>query len=339
MADIFKNIQDTNQVSDIISANILKRAAKRKDKTRPLVVMLGENHHQANHAASNFRIIETLQQHIAPYAINYGYEVPHTSSLHALRRILSFRSTNDNLKASLESALGSLDSSNSYHAWLSIAADPRNGMPLIDQVLTYRLLSAGSPMIYGDLPTVEPSEDLGLEGLGFLDENDGVFKKCLSYFRNKPKGTDAISPASYLGVHLRNLAMRDRAAECIDLNKPEIFIQVCGNFHVGGNVIFPDSISLSTLFQRAGFETYGVIRPTSESLNDYFSSAKNVDRFLLDGPKFYACKDSLESDWLKAVMPQVSKVGWREDEIDRVKQVFYQQVERICLRLSSHQPG
>lgn len=319
---VARNIHDIQESADEITEHIMLRYKNRKDKNKPLIVLLGEHHDDGVHAAVNLRIIERLQYHIPPYAIGLGLETPHTSPFVALQR-LSGAIKEEFYKSAL-SALNAQAIGDPTHAWLHIAADPTKGVTHLSAVTVCRALKANCSVVLGDLPSESDSM--------ILVENDPSLQDALTYFRIRPKHTGEISIGSYLGMHTRNLAMRNKAIESINLRRPEIFIQACGNLHVCGNDLYPHSISLSKLFERAGYEVCGYVRRDSD-VSDKPDNILNIESVFLEGPKFSNLQDGLEEKWLNAVMPSVSIVGWNADEIARTTNLISAQVSRFFRRL------
>jgi len=321
---VARDIHDIQKSADYITDHILLRHKNRTDKTKPLIVLLGEHHDDGGHAASNLRILEKLQHHIPPYTIGLGLETPHTSPLLALQRLSP--GIKEEFFRSAVSILNAGKAGDPIHAWLSIAADPTAGVTHLSNVTVCRALEANCSIVLGDLPT-ESDDNMTLV------ENDPSLQDAFTYFRVRPKHTEVISVGSYLGVHVRNLAMRNKAIEYINLRHPEIFIQACGNLHVCGTDLYPHSISLSKLFERAGYEVCGFVRRDSDISAKPDDGLDNIESVFLDGPKFGNLQDGIEEKWLNAVMPSISIVGWRADEIKRTTNLISGQVSRFFRRL------
>lgn len=100
-------------------------------------------------------------------------------------------------------------------------------------------------------------------GCGDLDKNDPLTRAFLDDYGLK-NHNEAINAASPAGIVLRNIFMRDRITELCEKERPDVFIQICGAYHMAGVKNYSDGgraqldfkTSLAGLLQD---ETYKVL--------------------------------------------------------------------------------
>jgi len=265
----------------------------------PLFVMLGENHDRPAHKLAHMLVLRSLQD--KGYKIAVGLEDPYNLTHTVVEYLKDHKQrAAGNLLAEL---LVDTARDDPLHVQIAVPLAQKDSAHLTNMLCRHVAIDSGIRMAF---------KDAARSGYNFgatLDRDDPHLRHIIRRDRIDV-GKDPVVAYSPLGIHLRNKMIVEMGQDHALRRKPHIYIQLCGNHHVGGAPHsplgdLPYKQSLTGLYQVGqhnvlGITTYldrwSVAQPPNKAV-------RNLPSF--KGPSFKDANDALERVWLEAVMPSI----------------------------------
>lgn len=272
-----------------------ERFAKKSQDDQPLFVVLGENHLQPAHQLLQMLAIGSLWE--KGYMVAIGHERPYDSGLKAALELLhankGHAANTERLKMMLNDDYGRMVLA---HVGFGVSVSAYS-----HDLAAYSWMRRGISMAFND--AARNNHDQARED-GFNMQDQLVQQMMADHdIRITEKMDLAESPA----VHLRNRIMVKNAGEHAREQQAEIYIQLCGNFHVAGfSGGFCYDESLIGLFRQQGQAVVGI--PICSDADkkwvplEAMQSGDVVVVPLPPGDTFEGVENPQERKWLEAVM-------------------------------------
>lgn len=303
-----------NAVSQSILGRIADGYQARKNKSKPLVILLGEDHSDASHRAVQLSVMTRLYESFDPDVVSCGMEGSQVGLIESLEIARSKPISSPQLKMQVDKVSQYLRRSHPEDP-INIAASAFYATsidsPATRKALQYVLLREGYKSFFNDVAVKEYKSSSFFHGSGYeIDFSDDKVWEYYQRFVHKEQVPNragmgrSIDPASLDGTYFRNYFMACAADEHIKKHKPKLFIQLCGAAHVNGDGMhYRPQEGLVHFLEREGHNVLGMTLP---SVVVKGGPPENIIHYAFDGAvKFPNGHTDLEKEWMDAVLPHV----------------------------------